>query len=230
MVKMRLKKITPVATTYQRQHSLPTSSQHHLDYQDPSQREPTFPPPVHYGAENFQRHKKSCQSSSTSSFEPLTFCCVEGSTIPGNGRCRSRDEASGARDRYFSPFLHEKVNQSINLVAGPVTGFSEGTCRVPTPPAKIIKNEASIRAVMSAKAAAGVFIVGAKRTPFGAFGGKLSKLTPTGIVIASNLLSILFFDEMNLDLLPVLGCWNMNAWAVDACCYIFLVLAWHFDL
>jgi hypothetical protein len=47
---------------------------------------------------------------------------------------------------------------------------------------------------MSAKAAAGVFIVAAKRTPFGSFGGKLKKLTPTGDIVTvsvSKMLSIL---------------------------------------
>eukprot|EP00292_Cryptomonas_paramecium_P005410 CAMPEP_0113718024 /NCGR_PEP_ID=MMETSP0038_2-20120614/34925_1 /TAXON_ID=2898 /ORGANISM="Cryptomonas paramecium" /LENGTH=399 /DNA_ID=CAMNT_0000646031 /DNA_START=15 /DNA_END=1214 /DNA_ORIENTATION=+ /assembly_acc=CAM_ASM_000170 len=40
---------------------------------------------------------------------------------------------------------------------------------------------------MAAKATSGVFIVAAKRTPFGAMGGKLSKLTPTDLgTIATN--------------------------------------------
>ena len=54
---------------------------------------------------------------------------------------------------------------------------------------------------MSAKAAAGIFIVGAKRTPFGSFGGKLSKMTPTGIAIASKGLESKYTAGMNLDLL-----------------------------
>jgi hypothetical protein len=50
----------------------------------------------------------------------------------------------------------------------------------------------TITPIMSAKAAAGVFIVAAKRTPFGSFGGKLRKLSPTGDIFpfGSKFLSI----------------------------------------
>ena len=54
-------------------------------------------------------------------------------------------------------------------------------------------------AKMSAKAASGVFIVAAKRTPFGAFGGRLSKLSPTGTYSVTDKFCV--SEQMNLELL-----------------------------
>jgi hypothetical protein len=58
-----------------------------------------------------------------------------------------------------------------------------------------------VASAISAKATAGVFIVGAKRTPIGTFGGKLKSLTATelGVVAASAALKSAGVDAKHVD-------------------------------